>query len=188
MIITSYVVSIIHYMQYLKTSSIIDTTVEHSSSSNYHSSFQHQIWLVFIFICNWCQLKMGLGGLRELVMGREAWHAAVHGVAKSRTWLSNWTELNWTEELVNAKGSLGWVRHSPGPQRSWHEPHQLAIPGNPCFLLWGSNSTCPVVLPSPCQAHLARSWHWRRRYFPSSGIAETCFSPAFWKWSWLHCV
>ena len=35
---------------------------------------------------------MGLGGLRELVMHREAWRAAVHGVAKSRTQLSNWTE------------------------------------------------------------------------------------------------
>ena len=41
-------------------------------------------------------LDMGLGGLQELVMDREAWHSAVHGVAKSRTRLSNWTELNAT--------------------------------------------------------------------------------------------
>ena len=39
-----------------------------------------------------------LSELRELVMDREAWHAVIHGVAKSRTRLSDWTELNWTEE------------------------------------------------------------------------------------------
>ena len=38
-------------------------------------------------------IDMGLGGLRELVMDREAWRAIVHGVAKSQTWLSYWTEL-----------------------------------------------------------------------------------------------
>ena len=59
-------------------------------------------------------MDMGLGRLWELVMDREAWHAAVHGVTESWTWLSNWTELREKCEFCH-QGPVSTVRFRRRP-------------------------------------------------------------------------
>ena len=52
---------------------------------------------------------VSLSELREMVMDREAWRTAIHGVTKSRTRLSDWTELNWTEWHLKKSQKIMWA-------------------------------------------------------------------------------
>ena len=65
-------------------------------------------------------MDMSLCGLRELVIYRGAWRAAVHGVAKSQTWQSDWTELYWTHQYP------GRLPPHSSSEVSWDRPIQVA--------------------------------------------------------------
>ena len=81
-----------HLMQ--RVDSLEKTLMLGGIGSRKKRGWQRMMWLDGITNL----MDVGLGEHRELVMDREAWRATIHGVTKSRTWLSDWTELNWYME------------------------------------------------------------------------------------------
>ena len=105
---------------------------------------------------------MGLGGLRELVMDREAWRAVVHGVAKSRTRLSDWTELNnnYSEASLRANQNTNTIPAGQTGGNQEQEKVQVTTPGRmstfSMFICLLSVQGCELAV----NVVVTGSWQW----------------------------
>ena len=111
-------------------------------------------------------MNMSLSKLRELVMDREAWHTAVHGVAKNQTWLSNWIELNWRfMQVLYPEYLLFLILDFPGGassketacqcrrhKRYWFDPWVRKIPWKRAW------QPTPVSLPGAFHGQRTLAW------------------------------
>ena len=116
---------------------------------------------------------LSLGEFQDLVMDREAWRAAVYGVAKSQTWLSNWTELNW----VKLQGSFSNMIFSKKKKKrflSWNKHNSRLGLIFPLFIfvyvyyiylfIFCFLNTTTSIIPSLCSTHT----HTHTQYFSFS--------------------
>ena len=120
-------------------------------------------------------MDMSLSKLRELVMDREAWHAAGHEVAKNQTQLSDWPDLNWTETLLPSP--LPVLSH-PTHRLPWtcsplHCDHPslaklpLSFLTNPWGLVLSSVPLKKITSPSTLSSVSLISPLWQSEVFPS---------------------
>ena len=111
-------------------------------------------------------MGMSFSELRELVMDREAWRAAIHGVARSRTQLSDWTELNWARAHTHTRMYACIC---------WYDMH---IHASECVKIssmsesLNSGDLSMILFPYLCFSNgVQRTWIWMA-------------SPTQWTWVW----
>ena len=121
-----------------------------------HTEKSHKSF-IGVIMASLTQWNMSLSELRELVMNREAWRAAIHGVAKSQTLLSDWTELNWTGSFQNLNFLF----------KIWMEPLQPRV-------VCKCNYTCTYQLEMS-EEYLSSHYHKIQQTKIKMGIVGICF-------------
>ena len=137
-------------------------------------------------------MEMGLSGLWELVMDREAWYAEVHQVTKSRTWVRDWTEQNWCHIALIESDFSSITSHI----------HNCVL-----FLLWlhlfilsrvitsliyssilGTYWSCKLIFQCPIFLNSCCSWGFRRKNTEvvcHSLLQWTTFCQSSPPWPWV---